>query len=46
MYGAKTTGVTHRLADALSSDLGREATSTRYGGPDRRRVHLKDGDRV
>jgi diguanylate cyclase (GGDEF)-like protein len=46
MYGAKTTGVTHRLADALSSDLGREATSTRYGGPDRRRVHLKDSDRV
>ncbi len=46
MYGAKTTGVTHRLADALSSDLGRDANTMGYGGPDRRRVHLKDVDRV
>jgi diguanylate cyclase (GGDEF)-like protein len=37
MYGAKTTGVPHRLADALSlDDPGGAGVS--YGGPDRRRL--------
>lgn len=39
MYGAKSTGVTHRLADSLGVELAadelREATG--YDGPDRRR---------
>lgn len=34
MYGAKTTGVTHRLADSMSAD---DPTGTKYVGPDRRR---------
>jgi diguanylate cyclase (GGDEF)-like protein len=34
MYGAKTTGVTHRLADALSSD---DPSGSAYTGSDRRR---------
>ncbi len=37
MYEAKTTGVTHRLADSLTVDLAREATVEDYQGPERRR---------
>ena len=44
MYGAKTTGVTHRLADPLSSDADGE--SSRHRGPDRRRAHSDDVNRV
>jgi diguanylate cyclase (GGDEF)-like protein len=46
MYGAKTTGVTHRLADPLASELGHDAETARYGGPDRRRTHSDDTHRV
>ncbi len=48
MYGAKTTGVTHRLADPLAGELGHEADTewSRYGGPDRRRAHADDVNRV
>ena len=44
MYGAKTSGVTHRLADPLSSEFGAEADAdpSRYAGPDRRRAHSDD----
>ena len=42
MYGAKTTGVTHRLADPLAGD----AESPRHRGPDRRRTHADDVNRV
>ena len=44
MYGAKTSGVTHRLADPLNSDFGSEAIadSSRYSGPDRRGAHADD----
>ena len=44
MYGAKSTGVVHRLADVHSSQDGRSATGRGYTGPDRRRPH--DRDRV
>lgn len=37
MYEAKTSGVTHRVADAVTVDLARETISDRYVGPDRRR---------
>jgi diguanylate cyclase (GGDEF)-like protein len=37
MYGAKTTGVTHRLADALSGD-DPGGSGEHYDGPDRRRT--------
>ena len=48
MYGAKTSGVTHRLADPLNSDFGPEAIadSSRYRGPERRRMHSDDVHRV
>ena len=48
MYGAKTSGVTHRLADPLNSDFGPEATAdpSRYRGPDRRRLHSDDAHHV
>ncbi len=42
MYGAKTTGVTHRLADPLSSEA--DAESSRR--PDRRRSHVDDVNHV
>jgi diguanylate cyclase (GGDEF)-like protein len=44
MYGAKTSGVTHRLADPLSSEFWVEADgdTSRYAGPDRRRVPSDD----
>ncbi|MDX2382134.1 MAG: GGDEF domain-containing protein [Acidimicrobiia bacterium] len=40
MYAAKTTGVTHRLADALSGDDpgGTGGTGADYDGPERRRT--------
>jgi diguanylate cyclase (GGDEF)-like protein len=44
MYGAKTTGVTHRLADPLGSDA--DAGSSRHRGPDRRRSHSDDVNHV
>ena len=39
MYSAKSTGVTHRLADAHSVELAGEELTTKsgYSGPDRRR---------
>jgi hypothetical protein len=46
MYGAKTTGVTHRLADPLAGQSGHDAESSRYGGPDRRRTYSDDTHRV
>jgi diguanylate cyclase (GGDEF)-like protein len=42
MYGAKTTGVTHRLADVHRYEPS--PTGTGYGGPERRRI--VDRDRV
>jgi diguanylate cyclase (GGDEF)-like protein len=44
MYGAKTSGVTHRLADPLSSEFWPEVEGdpSRYAGPDRRRSHSDD----
>jgi len=46
MYGAKTTGVTHRLADPLGLARSPDAIRTKsgYEGPDRRRS--RDHDRV
>ena len=44
MYGAKTTGVTHRLADTLSGEA--DAESTRSHRPDRRRTHSDDVNHV
>lgn len=44
MYGAKTTGVTHRLADALGAD--EIHTPSGYTGPDRRTVVDAGRDRV
>ncbi len=48
MYGAKSTGVTHRLADSLHGafDDDDDARRSDYHGPDRRRTHSKDADRV
>jgi GGDEF domain-containing protein len=40
MYGAKTTGVIHRLADTTTAELAGEAlASAGYSGPERRRGH-------
>ena len=44
MYGAKTTGVTHRLADTLGSET--IDASSRHRGPNRRRTHSDDVNRV
>ena len=44
MYGAKTTGVVHRLADVHSVQDGPSSTGRGYSGPDRRRSN--DRDRV
>jgi diguanylate cyclase (GGDEF)-like protein len=47
MYEAKTSGVSHRIADALSVDLARETVSDTYSGPDRRRsIPAPETDRV
>jgi diguanylate cyclase (GGDEF)-like protein len=48
MYGAKSTGVTHRLADPLHGGFDDDDDGRRhdYDGPDRRRSHSKDSDRV
>ena len=48
MYGAKSTGVTHRLADPLSLDAPDESihTGSGYRGPDRRSSQGADRDRV
>jgi hypothetical protein len=48
MYGAKSTGVTHRLADSLHGAFDDDDDGRRhdYDGPDRRRSHEKDSDRV
>jgi diguanylate cyclase (GGDEF)-like protein len=48
MYGAKSTGVTHRLADSLHGafDDDDDGRSHDYDGPDRRRSQSKDSDRV
>ncbi len=48
MYGAKSTGVTHRLADSLHGVVDDDDEFRRhdYDGPDRRRSHSKDSDRV
>jgi diguanylate cyclase (GGDEF)-like protein len=48
MYGAKSTGVTHRLADSLHGVVEDDDDFRRhdYDGPDRRRSHSKDSDRV
>ena len=47
MYSAKSTGVTHRLADVHAVELAAEElrTSAGYDGPDRRR-HPADADAV
>jgi diguanylate cyclase (GGDEF)-like protein len=47
MYGAKSTGVTHRLADS-TGEPGRDDDAHRmdYDGPERRRSFSKDADRV
>ncbi len=37
MYEAKTSGVSHRLADAVTIDLATETVTEQYIGPDRRR---------
>jgi diguanylate cyclase (GGDEF)-like protein len=48
MYGAKSTGVTHRLADSMHGGFADDDDARRheYDGPDRRRSHSKDSDRV
>ncbi|MET0908250.1 MAG: GGDEF domain-containing protein [Ilumatobacteraceae bacterium] len=47
MYEAKSSGVSHRIADSLSVDLAHETVSDSYIGPDRRRhVVSSDVDRV
>jgi diguanylate cyclase (GGDEF)-like protein len=46
MYGAKSTGVTHRLADSLHGAFDDDDARHEYEGPDRRRSHSKDSDRV
>ncbi len=48
MYGAKSTGVTYRLADSLHGVFEDDDDSRRrdYDGPDRRRSLSKDSDRV
>ncbi|HYN33788.1 MAG TPA: GGDEF domain-containing protein [Ilumatobacteraceae bacterium] len=42
MYGAKTTGVTHRLADTKGTEFGAGSSHK----PDRRRTHSDDDHRV
>ncbi|RLE18764.1 MAG: hypothetical protein DRJ50_12790 [Actinobacteria bacterium] len=39
MYGAKSSGVTHRLADVMTTEMAMEAqmSASGYAGPDRRR---------
>ncbi len=37
MYEAKSSGVSHRIADSMSVDFAREMVSDSYRGPDRRR---------
>jgi len=46
MYGAKSTGVTHRMADVMTTELAMEAqvAASGYAGPDRRRAPVDDGD--
>jgi diguanylate cyclase (GGDEF)-like protein len=46
MYGAKSTGVTHRLADVMTTELAQEAqaSASGYSGPDRRRVPVEHSD--
>lgn len=46
MYGAKTSGVTHRLADSLTHVHDTVGHPSDYGGPDRRGTHTADRDRV
>jgi GGDEF domain-containing protein len=47
MYGAKSTGVTYRLADALHGAFDDDDVRRHdYDGPDRRRSYSKDSDRV
>ncbi len=37
MYEAKSSGVSHRLADAVTIDIARQTVTDQYMGPDRRR---------
>jgi diguanylate cyclase (GGDEF)-like protein len=47
MYEAKSSGVSHRIADSLAADLAHETVSDSYIGPDRRRhAASSDVDRV
>ena len=46
MYGAKTTGVTHRLADPRHFESDHLVDSSGWTGPDRRRTRVDDVDRV
>ncbi len=47
MYEAKTSGVGHRLADAVTIDLARATVTDEYVGPDRRRHPTgADADKV
>jgi len=43
MYEAKSSGVSHRLADAISIDLAGDTVTDQYIGPDRRR-HPEDSE--
>jgi len=43
MYEAKSSGVSHRLADAISIDLASDTVTDQYIGPDRRR-HPEDSE--
>ena len=43
MYEAKSSGVSHRLADAISIDLASDTVTDEYIGPDRRR-HPEDSE--
>jgi len=46
MYEAKSTGVTHRLADVLTTEMALEAqvSDSGYAGPDRRRDPSSESD--
>ncbi len=46
MYGAKSTGVTHRLADSLAVEMATDELNASYGGPDRRRQRTDENDAV
>jgi diguanylate cyclase (GGDEF)-like protein len=46
MYGAKSSGVTHRLADPLTHVHDAGVHPSGYGGPDRRGTHTTTRDRV